>query len=271
MGPRAAVRASVPAAWWKTYFDQGYLREYAPLFHAEEARAQVGRLLEVLAVPSGARVLDLACGQGRHAEVLAEAGHDVVGLDLSRPLLEVARRSARTRGIPSRPSRGSIGRALRYRQGDMRRLPVEWRGRFDAVVNLFTSFGFFDDPADDARVIAEVGRVLRRGGMFAWQGGSRDGVMARFLGADRWMSPDGTAVAQERDFDPLTGFLTIRSTWTRGRTVEHRVHRIRLYTADRLAELMRAAGLTVVAACDGFSEAPLTRRSAEMVLVARKD
>ena len=271
MASRRATPARVPAAWWTTYFDAGYLREYAPLFDPGEARAQVGRLLEVLALPSGARVLDLACGQGRHAALLAEVGHDVTGLDLSRSLLQVAQRAARAAGLPTRPTRASGGGALRYRHGDMRRLPTAWRERFDAVVNLFTSFGFFDDPADDARVIAGVARALRPGGTFIWQGGSRDGVMARFLGGDRWTSTDGTEVVQVRDFDPLTGFLTIRSTWTRRRTVERRAHRIRLYTADRLAELMRGVGLTVVAAYDGFSDAPLGRRSTEMLLVARKD
>ena len=161
MASRREAAVRVPAAWWSTYFDAGYLREYAPLFDPGEARAQVARLLEVLAVPSGARVLDLACGQGRHAALLAEAGHAVTGLDLSRPLLAVARTAARATGLPTRASALGRGRALGYRHGDMRRLPTEWRGRFDAVVNLFTSFGFFDDPADDARVIREVARVLR--------------------------------------------------------------------------------------------------------------
>ena len=271
MASRRATPARVPAAWWASYFDAGYLREYAPLFDPGEARAQVARLLEVLELPSGARVLDLACGQGRHAALLAEAGHEVTGYDLSRPLLQVARRAARAAGLPTRPARATGGHALRYRHGDMRRLPTEWRGRFDAIVNLFTSFGFFDDPADDARVVAGVARALRPGGTFVWQGGSRDGVMSRFLDADRWTSTDGTAVAQTREFDPRTGCLTIRSTWTRGRTVERRAHRIRLYTANRLAELMRGAGLTVVAAYDGFSDRPLHRRASEMLLVARKD
>jgi len=144
---RRGVEAS---AWWASYFDAGYLREYAPLFDPGEARAQVGRLLELLALPTGSRVLDLACGQGRHAQLLAEAGLRVDGLDLSRDLLAVATREA-------------AGRSVRYTRGDMRRLPARWSGRFDAVVNLFTSFGFFDEPADDAAVIHGVARVLRPG------------------------------------------------------------------------------------------------------------
>ena len=256
MASRAAAGGAVPAAWWSTYFDAGYLREYAPLFDEATDRAQVARLLELLALPAGARVLDLACGQGRHARLLAEGGLRVDGVDLSAPLLTIA-----ARAVGDRP--------LRYTRADMRRLPARWSGRFDGVVNLFTSFGFFDDPADDAAVIREVARVLRPGGRFLWQGGSRDGVLADFVARDTWTTAGGMHVAQDRAFDPVTGFLEIRSTWTRGRRVERRAHRIRLYTADRLADLMRSAGLSVEAVYDGFTDRPLTRRSGEMLLVAR--
>ena len=152
----------------------------------------------------------------------------------------------------------------------MRRLPATWTGRFDAVVNLFTSFGFFGDPHDDERVVAEFARVLKPGGLLVWHGGNRDGVMARFLARDWWQTRDGTLVAQERSFDSLSGVLTVRSTWRGRRGAGDREHRIRLYTASRLAELCRDAGLIVESAYDGWSPRPLTRRSSEMLVIARK-
>jgi SAM-dependent methyltransferase len=243
--------------WWASYFDAQYLLEYEPIFTLERDRREVARLLEVLALPDGARVLDVPCGQGRHAHLLAEAGLDVDGLDYSEDLLRIARR------------RGT-GRRLRYTRGDMRRMPARWAGRFDAVVNLFTSFGFFATPADDARVISEFARVLAPGGALVWHGGSRDGVMARFLARDWWQTQDGTVVAHERSFDPLSGVLSIRSTWRGRRTAGEREHRIRLYTASRLAELCADAGLLVEQAFDGWRDRPLARRSSEMLLVARK-
>lgn len=246
------------ADWWRSYFDDGYLREYEPLFDLAEDRRQVARLIELLQLPSGARVADIPCGQGRHAHLFAEAGFDVDGLDLSAHLLALARR------------RGS-GRRLRYRRGDMRTLPAAWTGRFDAVLNLFSSFGFFADARDDARVIREFARVLRPGAVLVWQGASRDGVMARFLPSDWWTTADGTIVAQDRAFDPVSGFLTIKSTWQGRRGTERREHRIRLYTATRLAELMLDAGLVMEQAWESFTRKPLTRRSSEMLLLARKE
>jgi hypothetical protein len=152
----------------------------------------------------------------------------------------------------------------------MRRLPSRWSGRFDAVANLFTSFGFFLDPADDTRVIGEFARVLKPGGILVWHGGSRDGVMSRFLGRDWWKTDDGTIVAHRRRFDPLSGVLTIATTWSGPSGDGEREHRIRLYTATRLAELCAAAGLVVELAYDGWKNRPLRRTSSEMVLVARK-
>ena len=179
------------------------------------------------------------------------------GLDYSKELLAVARR----RGIGSR---------LRYTRGDMRKMPARWTRRFDAVLNLFTSFGFFAHPAEDARVVGQFARVLKPGGVLVWHGASRDGVMARFLERDWWTSGK-TLFAQEREFDSLSGVLTVRSTWRRGTKSGNREHRLRLYTATRLSELFADAGLVVEQAFDGFGDRPLSRTSSEMLLVARKE
>jgi len=189
--------------------------------------------------------------------LLAEAGFDVVGFDYSAQLLS----NARARGT---------GPRLRYRRGDMRRLPAEWRGRFDAVVNLFTSFGFFADPRDDRAVIREFARVLRPGGVLVWHGANRDGVMARFLGRGWWTTRHRTLVAQERTFDPLSGQLTVESVWRGPRGMGSREHRIRLYSPTHLAELCAGAGLVVEEAHEGFTDKPLSRTAGEMMLVARK-
>jgi SAM-dependent methyltransferase len=250
-------RGRAQSEWWARYFDAHYLLEYEPIFSPERDRREVARLLDVLGLPAGARVLDVPCGQGRHAHLLAEAGFDVDGLDYSDDLLSIARK------------RGT-GPRLRYTRGDMRKLPARWSGCFDAVLNLFTSFGFFAEPADDAQVVAEFARVLAPGGTLVWHGGSRDGVMARFLERDWWQTTDGTMVAHERTFDPLSGVLSVHSTWRGPASAGDREHRIRLYTATRLAELCAAVGLIAEEAYDGWRDRPLSRRSTEMLLVARR-
>lgn len=200
----------------------------------------------------------MPCGQGRHAHLLAEFGYDVDGLDYSKDLLDVAREHGTAEN-------------LRYKRGDMRKMPRRWTRRFDAVLNLFTSFGFFAHPSDDARAIGEFARVLKPGGLLVWHGGSRDGVMARFLPRDWWTASDGTLFAQQREFDSLSGVLTVHSTWRKGAKSGEREHRLRLYTATRLSELCANVGLVVEQAYDGFHERPMRRTSSEMLLVARKE
>jgi ubiquinone/menaquinone biosynthesis C-methylase UbiE len=240
-----------PIDWWQGYFDEKYLQEYEPIFSAAEDRHDVSRLIELLRLPVGARILDVPCGQGRHTRLLAEAGFDVVGLDYSRHLLQRAK---------------AEGGGARYTRGDMRQLPPSWTGRFDALVNLFTSFGFFLNPADDVKVVHEFARVLEPNGILVWHGASRDGVMSSFVAKDWWQSNDGTFIAHERTFDPLSGIMSV---FVRQGDAE-RQYRIRLYTATRLAELFAAEGLIVEEAYDAWSERPLRRRTGSMTLVARK-
>src|SRR5436305_1288631 len=256
--PKSPNKSGLPRSeWWETAFDSHYLREYEPIFDLESDRREIARLTEIMELPVGSRILDVPCGQGRHAHLLAEAGYDVDGLDYSAHLLAAAKK------------RGT-GKNLRYTRGDMRKLPAKWTRKFDAVIDLFTSFGFFAHPKDDAKVIHEFARVLKPGGILVWHGGSRDGVMARFLAKDWWESC-GTLFAQEREFDPLSGLLTVHSTWRRGRQTGTREHRLRLYTATRLSELMSDAGLIVETVYDGFTDKPLRRTSSEMLVIARRD
>ena len=246
------------AEWWRTYFDEQYLLEYEPIFSPEKDRQDVTRMIDVLGLPQHALILDVPCGQGRHAHLLAEAGFDVTGLDYSATLLK----KARAMGTSAR---------LRYARGDMRELPPRWTSKFDAVLNLFTSFGFFAHPADDATTIREFARVLKPGGVLLWHGGSRDGVVARFISRDWWSATNGTMVGHERSFDPLSGVLNVRTTVKGARRTVERSHQIRLYTATRLAELCADAGLIVEQAWDAWGHRPLSRKSSEMLLLARKE
>jgi ubiquinone/menaquinone biosynthesis C-methylase UbiE len=108
------ARKRRPKEWWQSYFDAQYLLEYEPIFSPARDRADVARLIELLGLSAGERLLDVPCGQGRHAHLLAEAGFDVTGLDYSRHLLDIAK------------ERGTAAN-LRYAQGDMRALPPSGR------------------------------------------------------------------------------------------------------------------------------------------------
>jgi SAM-dependent methyltransferase len=136
------------ADWFATWFDSAYYRALYASRDDAEAAAFVDALVSRLQPPPGSTALDLGCGTGRHARRLAAHGFDVTGLDLSVESLRIARRSG--------PA------SLQFVHGDMRQ-PFGYE-QFETVYNLFTSFGYFEDPADNLTVLGNIRQALMPGG-----------------------------------------------------------------------------------------------------------
>jgi len=137
----------IPEDWFRRSFGGDYLRVYRA--RNEVAAVREARFaMKALSLPPGARVLDLACGAGRHSAPLAEAQLVVTGLDLSPDLLEHAQ--------------SRVGQQVSLVRGDMRSLP--FGAEFQAVLSFFTSFGYFSEQGEDVRVLREMGRVVQPAG-----------------------------------------------------------------------------------------------------------
>jgi SAM-dependent methyltransferase len=140
--------SSVASEWFVSWFDSvHYHRLYAHRDSHEAARF-MDRLIEELEPPPGASMLDVGCGAGRHATHLASRGFDVTGIDLSASSIQQAKLN----------ERGN----LRFLRQDMR-LPFRV-APVDYILSLFTSFGYFEDPAEHLTVVSNMATVLKRGG-----------------------------------------------------------------------------------------------------------
>jgi ubiquinone/menaquinone biosynthesis C-methylase UbiE len=139
--------------WWKNFFVEGYLKlwEARPLTR-DRTRKEVKFLIDVLKLKKGTKVLDLCCGQGRHAILLAKEGLNVTGVDYSNYLLTVAKKRAQK-------ERAKIN----FIRQDVRKLNL--KDRFDVVLNLFTAFGYGSDE-DNKKIIKNVAAVLKPDGYF---------------------------------------------------------------------------------------------------------
>jgi SAM-dependent methyltransferase len=240
--------------WYRSWFGEDYLKLYPHRDH-EEAEDAVALLVERLAPTPGLRVLDLACGGGRHLHHLRARGLGAVGLDLSLPLLREAAETAS--GVP-------------LVRGDMRRLPFGERS-FGIVTSFFTSFGYFEDEAQDRLVLGEIRRTLAPGG---W-------VVLDFLNAARVrrsLTPrdevvmDGRRVVQERILKE------------EGRIVEKRIHlqppeggptrtfleRVRLYDPPELEELLASRGFEVQERLGDYDGSPFEADAPRFILLARR-
>ena len=240
--------------WHESFFGEDWLR-IALSIPDERADLQTDFVVTALGLQPGARVLDVACGHGRHSARLARRGLAVTGLDVSASSLELARESA------PEPE---------FVEGDMRELPFE-DGRFDAAINLFTAFGYFEDEADDARVLHEVARVLRPGGSFLIDTINPPGLFGVFH--DRYWDrlDDGTLLLEEHDYDVRRG--RTNTAWTLifadGQRKDLQ-HSVRVYTAPELGRLLGDAGLTVVGSWGDFENGELARESRRLILRADK-
>lgn len=180
----------------------------------------------------GARVLDVPCGFGRHARLLARRGIMVVGVDLSRAMLAEARRSG--------PEAG-----LCFVRADMRRLA--YRGEFDAVLNLYTSFGYFS-PRENRDVLRRMARALKPGGRILIDHRDRDRDV-RLPG--RWWerADDGTLASWEMKLDRRIGCWSGEWTFVSPagqRSV--RPFRHYVYTLRQWKRMFHKAGLRVTSA-----------------------
>jgi SAM-dependent methyltransferase len=243
-------------AWWQTYFDDDYLRMYGPALTSERSDRETEGVIALLDLPPGAMILDLCCGQGRHSVRLAQSGYRVFGLDYSETLLSEARRVAAEAGVD-----------VHFAQGDMREIP--WRERFDAVINLFTAFGYFAEESQNQRVLDGICRALKPGGKFLIEITHCDWLMPVFQARD-WRDIDGTLVWEERRFDPVAGTNTSTRWWRTDEGMRSHSHTVRIYTATELRAMIREAGLVPVAYHGGLDGSDFRRDSQRLVILAER-
>lgn len=246
-------------AWYRTFFDAFYLRQYGPVFSDAVNERQVDLMIDRLGLEPGARVLDLACGHGRHAIRLAQRGFQVTGLDLSEVLLERARDDGEAAGV-----------AVRWVRADMREIPFE--AEFDVVVNIFTAFGYFEDDREDARVLQAVARALVPGGRFLLETIHRDNLVGRYQPRMfEHHEADDVYVLHDHTLDLVNGRVDDRvQVIDRGTLLPERRTSVRLYTVPELTRMLDGAGMMLEAAYGNLAADPLTLESHRLVVIGRK-
>jgi SAM-dependent methyltransferase len=234
-----------------------YMAVYRDDLTSERSDAEVAawvELLELDAAPAGKRILDLACGFGRHANRLAALGHSVVGMDMMPGFLEMARQRA-----------AELGVQVDYRQGDMREL--DFVEEFDLVLLLFTSFGYFGDE-ENVRVMENVARALKPGGLLGFDVPNRDAV-TKDVPSAHVIDRDGDLTINRLSFDVLSGRFHNRRILIRDGVRKDKPFSIRLYNATEIRDLLNRAGLQVRKMV-GYGGQPLSADSRGILVVAPK-
>lgn len=236
--------------WFASWFESPwYVRLYG---HRTQAEAQMAVTLatRTAGIPVGAHVLDLCCGYGRHAAALAEAGYRVTGLDGSSALIARAREY-------------NAHDAVTYHVGDMRGPYPD--PPYDAVVNFFTSFGYFDTDAEHRAVLQTIHEALVPGGMLVMDFLNAD-LVRRTLVPETMTMVDGVTIIQERRIEEP--FVHKRITVTNPCSTEETYdERVWLYGADDLTAMITDAGFTVRNVHGSYTGEPFDRETSDRCII----
>jgi ubiquinone/menaquinone biosynthesis C-methylase UbiE len=245
-------------AWYKEMFATEDPLRSDKYGESEKSRAQVDFVIEKLALQPGARVLDLCCGQGRHLLDLMKRGYEVVGVDLSEYMLAKCREAAEGQGL--KPN---------LMQADMRE--INFDSEFDAVINLFTSFGYLESDDEDQQVLDAVSRALKPEGRFFIDMMSRDWLMRNYK-EHRWDENErGDITIHDSRFDSITGRTNVRELTLHAdgsRTENH--HSLRMYTYSELAEKLNRAGMVIRSAWGQYDGEEFGYLSMRMIVISEK-
>jgi SAM-dependent methyltransferase len=238
------------ADWFEQWFGDDYLRIYQ---HRDETEAE--RAIELIATNLAGRridrVLDLACGAGRHSKALCERWW-TVGLDLSMSLLRTARQESSE---------------APYVRADMRELPFA-EGAFDLVVNLFTSFGYFDDDREHVKVLSGVREAMQHGGTLVIDFLNANQVRRELVPYDERVE-NGITIEQRRTISPDDRFVE-KTIALRERGKEY-IERVRLLSPRDLERMLITAGFGVEKLFGDYSGSDWSDDSPRTILFASRE
>lgn len=241
---------TIASDWVERFFDEGYIETFRRLGKYDTTHTDITSLLELAPIPTGARVLDVPCGWGRHAGELRALGYNVVGVDSSLSQIRRARQQ-----WPD----------IDFYQLDMRSVPG---GNYAAVLNLWTSFGSLPTERDDLAALTSWYNATKTDGYLAMELTTREFAESANRQGDENVGHKTVitnGVREDATFDWANGISY--NTYTRGDWARTCV--TRLYTRPELGAMLHHAGYKDVQMYGSFTGQTI-RDDARTVLLARK-
>lgn len=256
----AAPSGVTNSPWYQTFFKQDYLDIYGEFLRSRRPAQEADFVYDALALQAGQEMLDVCCGTGRHSVALAKRGLRVTGLDLNADYLAQAEQSALQQGAQLA---GIV-------HADMRAIPFETH--FDAVISMFSSFGYLESEIEDAKALAAMARALKPGGRVLLDLLNHEWVILNYQAQDWHQDADGTVYLAHRALDLASGRAHV--TFTRidpaGNRREIVGHHIRLYTLREAIGMLADAGLHFESVSGDFDGQDYRIDTPRMIITASK-
>lgn len=242
------------------YEDDDFWKKLEPVLFPQQRLKDtpeaVDRIIALLQLQSGITVLDLCCGIGRHSLEFARRGFHVTGVDRTRYYLDKASKQATTEGLK-----------MEFVQADMGEFSRP--NGFDVALNLYTSFGYFEDAEDDRRVMKNLYRSLKRGGSLIMEMMGKE-IIARIFQERTWREEDGIIVLEEHRL--RSGWGAIENRWIvlkDGERIEKRFTH-RLYSGMELISMLTTCGFSKTEIYGDLAGNPYDQTAKRLIVVAHK-
>ena len=220
-----------------------------------EAAREVDSAVQLLGIDPPDAVLDLCCGPGRHVLELARRGYQVTGVDATGPFLREAEGLANAEGVE-----------VELVHEDMREFRRE--RRFDAVLSMATSFGYFEDPVDDRLVLENIFASLRSGGALLMELMGKE-VVCRTLKKPEWREENGIFLLTEQRVRESWSWVDNRLVVLADAGRQEFVLSHRLYSAAELSTALDETGFDSVGIFGSLSGPPYDEEATSLVVVGR--
>ncbi len=256
--------------WWQKIFDQDYIKTYIDITPQELTDKQVSFLINKLKPISKKKILDLGCGYGRHTLKLAKLGCSIIGLDYSKLFLNIAKRQAAKEGIKAN-----------FVTGDMRKLG--FKNKFDAVICMFTSFGYFNEYTDHEDTIRGVAKALKSKGIFLLdlnnparrlagiiKNGKLDKKRKILITKKIFKLSNGLKVTITQEFDLIKMRWKLIRQWKEGKRNKKYSSDIYLFTLPEIKHLLEHNGFKVEKTWGDFDGSLFNLESRRLIILARK-
>lgn len=243
------------AEWFKDWFDSSEYLEVYKHRNDEDARRLFKLILNNVSLAPGSDVLDIACGAGRHSVLFASAGYKVTGFDLSRNLLKHALGKSL-----------ELGLQINFFNADVRRPSL--KKQFGLIINLFTSFGYFDSDKENFALFFDASELLCRDGFFVFDYFNIS-FLKNNLVAETSDSANGRTVVQKRSIRDKRVIKEITLINASGE--KSYIESVRLYDESEIKTALVRAGLKVVKTFGDYAGGAFLKESSpRLIIIARK-
>ncbi len=237
--------------WFEEWFNT---EEYQNVYrHRDDADAE--RLVKMILAGTGldhrARVIDLACGTGRHSIQFAEKGFDVTAVDLSENLLNVASKTAKCQGLK-----------IKFVNGDLRKFCIT--SKFDLAVNLFTSFGYFETDDENFSLFSIAYNLLNPGGYFVIDYFNANYLRNNLIPHSEDISHEEKIIQERR----IIGDRVIKDIIINKKGIRKNFREsVRMYTVSELKDRLEKSGLRITRMYGDFDGSKFDLNSSPRIII----